>query len=103
MTVCVAPSILTMTTGDDSPEPIIAGVDQGLYLTELLGFGENLTSGDFSRGAAGIWIDNGQLAYPDLEIDIAGLLHHKLKDIDAVGDDVEILGRAAAPTFGSPA
>jgi PmbA protein len=88
-----------MAAGQSTPQDIIAGVDQGLYLTELLGFGENLTTGDFSRGAAGIWIDGGQLAYPVSEINIAGRLQDMLAGIDAVGNDVAILGKVAAPTF----
>lgn len=99
MMLGVSPSNLSMEAGQSAPEEIIAGVDQGLYLTETLGFGENLTTGDFSRGAAGIWIDGGHLAYPVSEINIAGRLQDMLATIDAVGDDVAALGNAAAPTF----
>ena len=99
LTVGVRPSNLTLEGGEDTPDEIIAGVERGLYLTEMLGFGENLTTGDFSRGAAGVWIDGGQLAYPVSEINIAGRLQDMLAGIDAVGDDVAVLGSVAAPTF----
>lgn len=99
MMIDVSPSNLSMAAGTSAPEDIIAGVSQGLYLTELLGFAENLTTGDFSRGAGGIWIDGGELAYPVSEINIAGRLQDMLAGIDAVGNDVGVRGNIAAPTF----
>ncbi|MDP9374272.1 MAG: TldD/PmbA family protein [Chloroflexota bacterium] len=94
-----APSNLVMAAGETAPEDIIAGVERGLYLTALLGFGENLTTGDFSRGANGVWIEGGQMAYPVAEVNIAGRLQDMLAAIDAVGDDATTLGTATAPTF----
>lgn len=99
MTIGVGYSNLRMGAGESTPEEITAGVERGLYLTDLLGFGENQTTGDFSRGAAGIWIEDGSLAYPVSEISIAGRLQEMLADIDAVGNDVAVLGRLGAPTF----
>jgi PmbA protein len=99
MTVGVAPSNLALSSGDTTPEAIIGGVERGLYLTELLGSGDNLTTGDFSRGAGGIWIEGGALAYPIAEVNVAGRLQDMLADIDAVGSDQEVLGGTAAPTF----
>ena len=97
-TLAVAPSNLSLAAGETPPEAIIAGVDRGLYLTALLGFGENLTTGDFSRGAAGVWIEGGELAYPVAEINIAGRLQDILTDIDAVGTDALTLDAVSAPT-----
>lgn len=95
----VAPSNLVMAPGETPPAAIIAGVDQGLYLTDMLGFGENLTTGDFSRGAAGRWIERGELAHAVGEINVSGRLPEMLAAIDAVGDDAAFNGAASAPTF----
>jgi PmbA protein len=85
--------------GTDSPEAIIASVPSGLYVTELIGFGVNGVTGDYSRGAAGIWIENGELAYPVEEVTISGNLLSMLHDIEMVGDDLKFRGRVAAPTL----
>ena len=95
----VEPSNLVMAPGESTPEAIIGGVERALYLTDMLGFGENLTTGDFSRGAAGFWIERGELAYPVGEINIAGRLPEMLASIDAVGNDMTFVETAAAPTF----
>ena len=95
----VEPSNLVMAPGESTPEAIIGGVERGLYLTDMLGFGENLTTGDFSRGAAGLWIEQGELAYPVGEINIAGRLPEMLASIDAVGNDALFVEAASAPTF----
>ncbi len=58
--------------GTQTPQQIIADVKQGLYITDFLGFGVNLVTGDFSRGAGGMWIENGEFAYPVEEITVAG-------------------------------
>jgi PmbA protein len=92
-------SNLYMQAGKHTREQIIASVDNGLYLTGLLGFGENLTTGDFSRGAQGVWIENGQLTYPVAEINISGKLREMLQDIDMIGHDLVWRGNQAAPTF----
>jgi PmbA protein len=85
--------------GTTDPEQIIAGVDDGLYLTSLMGFGTNLTTGDFSRGAEGMWIEGGKLSYPVTEINVSGNLREMLQRIDAVGNDVQWRGGSAAPTM----
>jgi PmbA protein len=92
-------SNLYMHPGGHTPEQIIASIDNGLYLTGLLGHGDNLTTGDFSRGAQGVWIENGQLAYPVAEINISGKLQDMLQGIDMIGDDLVWRGNQAAPTF----
>ena len=64
-----------------------------------MGFGVNVTTGDFSRGAQGFWIENGKLAYPVTEINLSGNLKTMLASIDAVGDDLLWRGASAAPSF----
>ncbi len=85
--------------GTKRPEEIIAGVKDGLYLTELLGFGVNLVTGDYSRGASGLWISGGELAYPVEEITIGGNLKDMLMNISEMGNDLEFRGAVAAPTL----
>ena len=64
----VAPANFYLAPGNESPEQIIGTVQNGFYVTEMIGFGVNMVTGDYSRGAAGIWIENGELAYPVEEI-----------------------------------
>ncbi len=90
---------LIIEPGDAPPERIIGEVADGLYLTTLMGFGINYTTGDFSRGAAGIWIRNGELAEPVQEINVSGNLLEMFQRIDAVGDDAQWFGATAAPTL----
>jgi PmbA protein len=85
--------------GDTSPADIIRSVKSGLYLTELIGFGVNVVTGDYSRGAAGLWIENGELAYPVSEITIASTLQEMLMNIQAIGSDLEFRGALASPTL----
>jgi PmbA protein len=88
-----------LTAGPHAPEEIIASVKDGFYVTELMGFGVNLVTGDYSRGAAGLWIENGKLAYPVEEVTIAGNLKNMLASIEMVGSDLEFRGRVVAPTI----
>ncbi|MDE3077976.1 MAG: TldD/PmbA family protein, partial [Chloroflexota bacterium] len=90
---------LLLLPGASSPEEIIASVDDGLYLTELLGFGDNITTGDFSRGAGGMWIEHGRLAYPVSEINVSGNLKEMMRDIEMVGNDIDYRSATAAPTI----
>jgi PmbA protein len=85
--------------GQRSPEEIIRGIRRGLYVTELIGHGVNIVTGDYSRGAAGLWIENGEFAYPVSEITIAATLQQMLMGIEAVGADLEFRGSVAAPTL----
>ena len=62
---------------------------RGLLVTEVMGQGVNLVTGDYSRGAAGFWVENGEIQYPVAEITIAGRLQEMLRNIVAVGDDIE--------------
>ncbi len=85
--------------GEKSPEQIIAGVKQGLMVTEFLGFGVNMVTGDFSRGASGIWIENGELAYPVEEITVAGNLGQMFSNLAEIGSDLIWRGSVACPTL----
>ena len=85
--------------GSRSPEEIIASVANGFYVTELMGQGVNIVTGDYSRGATGMWIRNGELAFPVSEVTIAGNLKQMLKEVEAIGSDLEFRGSTAAPTI----
>jgi len=85
--------------GTLTPAQIIADVKSGLYITETMGFGVNLVTGDYSQGAAGLWIENGELAYPVEEITIAGNLKEMYKNISAIGNDLVFRTAAAAPSL----
>ena len=85
--------------GEKSPEKIIAGVKQGLMVTEFLGFGVNMVTGDFSRGASGIWIENGEFAYPVEEITVAGNLGEMFSNLAEIGSDLIWRGSVACPTL----
>ncbi|MDE3117558.1 MAG: TldD/PmbA family protein [Nitrospirota bacterium] len=95
----VGPTNFYLVPGSTSPSDIIRSVKSGLYITELIGFGVNMVTGDYSRGAAGFWIENGELAYPVEEITIAGNLKRMFADIELVGSDLEFRGRIASPTI----
>lgn len=95
----VAPSNFQMLPGDVSPEEIIRSVPSGLYVTELIGFGINMITGDYSRGATGIWIENGELAYPVEELTIAGNLKDIFNQIELIGNDIDLTKALAAPTL----
>ena len=85
--------------GVQTPEKILASVKNGFYVTELLGFGVNVVTGDYSRGAAGLWIRDGELAFAVSEVTIAGKLQEMLMGIEAIGSDLEFRGAVAAPTL----
>jgi len=83
---------LTVTPNAGSLEELFADMGTGLYVTELLGQGVSLITGDYSRGAAGYWIENGRIAYPVHEITIAGNLREMFNSIIAVGSDIDARG-----------
>ena len=85
--------------GSVSDEEIIRGVKSGFYVTELIGSGVSVVTGDYSRGAAGQWIENGELVYPVSEVTIAGNLRDMLMKIEAIGSDLEFRGSIASPTL----
>ncbi|MEB2311532.1 MAG: TldD/PmbA family protein [Sorangiineae bacterium] len=89
----------TMQAGAMSRDELIASTGRGLYVTEMMGFGFNPLTGDYSRGAAGFWIEDGQLAFPVSEITVSSSLDSMLKGVDAVASDLELKTSTAAPTF----
>ena len=90
---------LFLEKGARTPEEIIASVRNGFYVTELLGFGVNIVTGDYSRGAAGLWIRDGELAFAVSEVTVAGNLKDMLLGLETVGSDLEFRGAVAAPTL----
>jgi PmbA protein len=85
--------------GTSPPDEILGGVARGLYVTDLIGFGVNVVTGDYSQGAVGHWIENGRLVHPVHEVTIAGNLKEMLREVDAVGNDLVFRGSSAAPTI----
>lgn len=97
--VTVGYTNLYLQPGQWTPEEIVRSVDRGLYVTELIGFGVNFVTGDYSRGAVGFWIEGGELAYPVEEITIAGNLRQMMQDVEMVGRDLAFRDQTAAPTL----
>lgn len=97
----VSPSTtnFVLQPGAMSREALLAGTARGLYVTEMMGFGFNAVTGDFSRGAAGFLIEDGQLTQPVSEVTISLNLDEILKRIDAVADDLDLRTATASPTF----
>ena len=95
----IGTSNLYLQAGKLAPEEILRGVKSGLYVTAMLGRGADVISGDYSRGANGIWIENGELAYPVQEVTVSGNLLQMLQGIDAVGKDLDFRSATAAPTI----
>ena len=85
--------------GVQTPEQMVAGIANGFYVTELMGFGVNQVTGDYSRGAAGMWIRDGELAYAVSEVTIAGNLKQMLLNVEALGNDLEFRRSISAPTI----
>jgi PmbA protein len=95
----IGPGNYFLQPGTKAPKEIIAAIPQGLYVTELLGHGANLVTGDYSRGASGLWISGGELAYPVEEITVAGNLKEIFLNISEIGNDLEFRGSVACPTI----
>jgi PmbA protein len=81
-----APTNLYMEPGRQTPEQLIGGIKDGFYITEMIGSGVNLITGDFSRGAAGFWIENGKITYPVHEVTVAGNLRDMFKNLTPAND-----------------
>ena len=92
-------SNLYLKAGSASPEEIIASVSNGLYLTSVSGPGFNTTTGDYSVGASGLWIENGKIAFPVQGITIAGNVVDMFNGIEAVGNDLVFRSGTNAPTI----
>jgi PmbA protein len=95
----VGPGNFYIEAGAVAPEKILGGVRNGLYVTELIGTSASAVTCDYSSGAAGLWIENGELAYPVSEITIAGNMQQMLMDLEQIGSDLEFRGSVAAPTI----
>jgi PmbA protein len=85
--------------GTDPGEAIVKATRRGLFVNEMMGFGFNAVTGDFSRGAAGFWIENGELAYPVSEVTISLNIDQLWQSIDAVGSDLDLRTATASPTI----
>jgi PmbA protein len=90
---------LYLEPGTLTPEEIIGAIPAGLYVTSLMGFGTNLVTGDYSRGATGLWIENGQLTHAVEEVTVAGNLGEMLLHVTAIGNDLVFRGPVASPTL----
>ena len=90
---------LYLEPGTLTPDQIIGDVSAGLYVTSLMGFGVNVVTGDYSRGATGLWIENGQLTHAVEEVTIAGNLAEMLLNITAIGNALVFRGSVASPTL----
>ncbi len=82
-----------------TPARDIELLDDGLYVTELMGFGFNAVTGDYSQGAGGFWIEKGERAYPVSEITISANFDDLWKGLDALGDDLDARSSLQCPTF----
>ena len=95
----IGPGNYFLQPGTKTPQEIISEIKDGLYVTEFLGHGANLVTGDYSRGASGLWISGGELAYPVEEITVAGNLKEIFFNITEIGNDLEFRGAMACPTI----
>ncbi len=88
-----------LAAGTDTNEAIVKGTKRGLYVTEMMGFGFNAVTGDFSRGASGFWIENGELTYPVSEVTISLNVDELWQRLDALGSDIDMRTSIVAPTI----
>jgi PmbA protein len=95
----IGPGNFFLKPGTKSLREIIGDIKEGLFVTEFLGFGVNLVTGDFSRGASGLWIQNGELTFPVEEITVAGNLKDMFFNISEIGNDLEFRSSIASPTL----
>jgi PmbA protein len=92
----IGPGNFFLKPGAKSLQEIIAGIKEGLFVTEFLGQGVNIVTGDYSRGASGIWIENGELTYPVEEVTVAGNLKDMFSNISEIGNDLEFRSSIAS-------
>jgi PmbA protein len=83
---------LTIDPGEQDLTALLKTMDTGLLVSEFIGFGINIVTGDYSRGAAGFWVENGEIQYPVDEITVAGNLRDMFMGIAEVGNDVDMRG-----------
>jgi PmbA protein len=90
---------LYLEPGTLTPDEMIGAIPAGLYVISLMGFGVNVVTGDYSRGATGLWIENGALTHAVEEVTIAGNLAEMLLNVTAIGNDLVFRGTVASPTL----
>lgn len=90
---------ITIEQGDNTPEEIIAATSKGLLLREVTGYGIDPVSGNFSGGAAGLWIEGGRVVHPVRGVTIGGSAFDILNGIDMLGNDIDLNRSFSAPTF----
>lgn len=95
----VSPNNFYLVKGETSPEQIISAMDKGLILIKTIGYGLNPVTGDISRGAFGLWVEKGEIAYPVSEITISGNLGKILNTIEMVGNDLDFRTSVSGPTI----
>lgn len=78
---------------------LLAQMGNGFFITELMGQGVNGVTGDYSRGASGYWVENGEIAYPVAEFTLAGNLKDMLLNIVALADDIDVRSSILAPSM----
>jgi PmbA protein len=88
-----------LAPGTLSPEALLASTDRALYVTDMMGFGFNAVTGDFSRGASGFWIEKGQRMFPVSEVTISLNIDELWKRVDAIANDQDLKTSICAPTF----
>src|SRR5881396_3282380 len=95
----IGPGNYFLQPGTKTPQQIFGEIKEGLYVTEFLGHGANLVTGDYSRGASGLWISGGELAFPVEEITVAGNLKEMFLNISEIANDLEFRGAVASPSI----
>ncbi len=97
--VSASTSNFILGNGTMSHDALVASTPKGLYVTDMMGFGFNAITGDFSRGASGFWVEDGKLTFPVSEVTISSNLDDMLKHVDAVADDLDLKTSTASPTL----
>ncbi|MDH4257725.1 MAG: TldD/PmbA family protein, partial [Candidatus Aminicenantes bacterium] len=95
----VNPNNFYLEPGEASPEKIISSLEKGLILIRTLGHGLNPVTGDISRGAFGLWVENGEVVYPVSEVTISGNLGEMLNNIEMIGNDLDFRSPVCGPTI----
>ena len=95
----VGPTNFYLKPGKHDPLEIIKTMDKGLVLTRTMGHGLNPVNGDISRGAFGLWIEDGEIAYPVSEVTISGNMGRILNEIEIIGNDLEFRSPICGPTI----
>jgi len=95
----IGPFNLFLESGAETPEEIIRGISSGFFVTDMMGTGANPVTGDFSIGASGLWIENGELAFAVEEVTIASTMDRILNGIERIGSDLIFNSAVVSPTF----